>query len=203
MEELCIYRYPKYKNTTCKDLFLIDEALFLNLVEAEMTRYERFYRVQDEEMVDEYLSYEDYSHIDKECLDFYKKHYLVRSFMESEMPIPDDEREDFKQDSERLNTHSVSEKVVSFDMDDGIAKYIAEKIELEPDCYDDIPKELLEDVLIKCNDIVNGKVLPRDVFPLWEYCDEDNCDYEYALKAISNIMRTTDFSKYNIGCSWL
>ena len=117
--------------------------------------------------------------------------------------IPDDEREDFKQDSERLNTHSVSEKVVSFDMDDGIAKYIAEKIELEPDCYDDIPKELLEDVLIKCNDIVNGKVLPRDVFPLWEYCDEDNCDYEYALKAISNIMRTTDFSKYNIGCSWL
>ena len=202
MERLYIYRYPKYKNISYKDLFLIDEAIFLDLVETEMTRYERFYRVQDEEMVDEYLSYEDYSHIDNDCLDFYKKHYLVRSFMESEMPIPDDEYEEFKQDSERLNTHSVSEKVVSFDMDDGIAQYIAEKIELEPDSSDDIPKELLEDILIKCNDIVNGNVLPRDVFPLWEYCGEDNCDYEYAFKAISNIIRTTDFSKYNIGCSW-
>ena len=203
MERLYIYRYPKYKNISYKDLFLIDEALFLNLVTSEMTRYERFYRVQDEEMVDEYLSYEDYSHVDKECLDFYKKHYLVRSFMESEMPIPDDEYEDFKQDSERLNIHSVSEKVVSFDMDDGIAQYIVGKIELEPDGSDDIPKELLEDVLIKCNDIVNGKALPRDVFPLWEYCDEDNCDYEYALKALSNILNDTDFSVYSIGCAWL
>jgi|GEM_PF-4965332 len=202
MEKLYIYRYPKYKNITGKDLFLIDEALFLDLTEAEMTKSEKLYKFKDEEMVDEYLSYEDYSHIDKDCLDFYKKHYLVRSFMESEMPIPDDEYEEFKQDSERLNTHSVSEKVVSFDMDDGIAQYIAEKIELEPDGSDDIPKELLEDILIKCNDIVNGNVLLRDVFPLWEYCDEDNCDYEYAFKAISNIIRTTDFFKYNIGCSW-
>ena len=202
MEKLYIYRYPKYKNITGKDLFLIDEALFLDLTEAEMTKSEKLYKFKDEEMVDEYLSYEDYSHIDKDCLDFYKKHYLVRSFMESEMPIPDDEYEEFKQDSERLNTHSVSEKVVSFDMDDGIAQYIAEKIELEPDGSDDIPKELLEDILIKCNDIVNGNVLLGDVFPLWEYCDEDNCDYEYAFKAISNIIRTTDFFKYNIGCSW-
>ena len=176
MEKLYIYRYPKYKNITGKDLFLIDEALFLDLTEAEMTKSEKLYKFKDEEMVDEYLSYEDYSHIDKDCLDFYKKHYLVRSFMESEMPIPDDEYEEFKQDSE--------------------------KIELEPDGSDDIPKELLEDTLIKCNDIVNGKVLPREVFPLWEYCDEDNCDYEYAFKAISNIIRTTDFFKYNIGCSW-
>ncbi len=202
MEKLYIYRYPKYKNITGKDLFLIDEALFLDLTEAEMTKSEKLYKFKDEEMVDEYLSYEDYSHIDKDCLDFYKKHYLVRSFMESEMPIPNDEYEEFKQDSERLNTHSVSEKVVSFDMDDGIAQYIAEKIELEPDGSDDIPKELLEDILIKCNDIVNGNVLLRDVFPLWEFCDEDNCDYEYAFKAISNIIRTTDFFKYNIGCSW-
>ena len=203
MEKLYIYRYPKYKNITGKDLFLIDAALFLDLTEAEMTKSEKLYKFKDEEMVDEYLSYEYYSHIDKDCLDFYKKHYFIRSFMDSEMPIPDDEYEEFKEDSERLNTHSVSEKLVSFAMDDGIAQYIVKKIELEPDCYDDIPKELLEDVLIKCNDIVNGKVLPREVFPLWEYYDEDNCDYEYTLKALSNIINTTDFSEFNIGCAWL
>ena len=75
MEKLYIYRYPKYKNITGKDLFLIDEALFLDLTEAEMTKSEKLYKFKDEEMVDEYLSCEDYSHIDKDCLDFYKKHY--------------------------------------------------------------------------------------------------------------------------------
>jgi hypothetical protein len=75
MEKLYIYRYPKYKNITGKDLFLIDAALFLDLTEAEMTKSEKLYKFKDEEMVDEYLSYEDYSHIDKDCLDFYKKHY--------------------------------------------------------------------------------------------------------------------------------
>lgn len=202
MEKLYIYRYPKHKSATCKDLFLIDEALFLTLPEEEMTIAEKQYKIKDEEMVEDYLSDEEYSHIDQNCLEFFKKHYLVRSFMDREFSVPAHAMDTFQEDSERLNVHSVAEKLVSFYMEDGIAQYITDILELESGDSEEIPKELLEDILMKCEDIVAQKELPKNVFPLWEGYNTDYCDYEYAVKALSNTLNDTDFSVYSIGCVW-